>query len=162
MAQRRNFGTRSNEELARLLYQNPTSNASTLPAGPGKAAPRPVDPRSVGTPPEPEPLASRRVSEIGRQEWPLSEGRNTLSPLSDREERALFAALSKGSKANLGREPTIPELLQLVGRVNDSRAFLRSVEQVLESNAGVYIDNGKIVFSGSLRRKIEARTSDAA
>jgi hypothetical protein len=92
----------------------------------------------------------------------MSEARTALSPLSDREERALFAALSKGSKANLGREPTIPELLQLVERVNDSRAFLRSVEQVLESNAGVYVDKGKIVFSGSVRRKLEAGKTDAA
>jgi hypothetical protein len=56
----------------------------------------------------------------------------------------------------------LPELLQLVGRVNDARAFLRSVEQVLQSNDGVYIDGGRIIFSGSVQRRLQARGSDAA
>lgn len=163
MAQRSDFGARSNEELARLLYQNPTPSKPAQPDGlTGQMPPHPVDPHSVGTKAAPEPLASRRVVEIGRQEWPMSEARSGLDPLSDREERVLYAALSKGSKANLGREPTLPELLQLVGRVNDARAFLRSVEQVLQSNDGVYIDNGRIVFSGSVQRRLQARSSDAA
>jgi hypothetical protein len=163
MSQRREFGARSNEELARLLYQNPTPGKSTQPDAPAqKTPPQPVDPHSVGANAAPEPLASRRVVEIGRQEWPMNEAKPRLDPLSDREERVLYAALSKGSKANLGREPTLPELLQLVERVNDSRAFLRSVEQVLQSNDGIYIDNGRIIFSGSVQRRLQARGSNAA
>jgi hypothetical protein len=144
MAQRINFNQRSNEELARLLYQSP---APVKPAPADKPSlPAPVEPA-------PEPLASRRVSELGPQTWPLSERTQELGPLSEREERALFAALSKGTRANLGREPTVPELVQLLQRVNDARAFISTVEQVLRGNDGIYLDNGRIIFGGSAQRR---------
>ena len=149
MAQLRDVNYRSNEELARLLYQNP-------------AGAKPARTTTSKPPQDPEPLASRRVSELGPQTWPLSENKPDLSKLSDREERALFAALNKGSKANLGREPTVPEFIRLVERVNEARALVASVEQTLRGNDGIYIDQGRIVFSGPAQRRSIAPESAAA
>ena len=152
MAQRNDFNQRSNDELARLLYSNP---------GPAKAAPgaKPAHPDLPAPPvapqPAPEPFASRRVSELGPQNWPLNELKPELGPLSEREERALFAALSKGTRANQGREATVPEMMQLLQRVNDARAFVMTVEQVLRGNDGIYLDDGRIVFGGSAQRRMQ-------
>ena len=149
-----NFNGRSNEDLVRLLYQSPSV---TKPAR-GATVPPPEAPRE----PAPEPLASRRVSELPSQPWALNERKVDLAPLSDREERALFAALSKGTKANLGREPTVPELMQLVERVNDARAFVAEVEHLIESSDGVYIKDGRIVFSRPQRHETAGRETHAA
>jgi hypothetical protein len=151
MAQLRNVNYRSNEELARLLYQNPTSAKPTRTATPTQ---KPLQ--------DPEPLASRRVSELGPQTWPLSDSKPDLGKLSDREERALFAALSKGSKANLGREPTVPEFIRLVERVNEARALVSSTEDALRRNDGIYIDDGRIIFSGPAQRRLLASETEAA
>jgi hypothetical protein len=107
-------------------------------------------------------MASRRVSELGPQVWPLSERKPEMGPVSEREKRALFAALSKGTKANLGREPTVPELIQLVERLTDARAFAQSVEQVLQGNDGIYIDKGRVVFAGPAERRLRAIDANAA
>jgi hypothetical protein len=138
MAQPIDFGQRSNEELARLLYQNSASPAK--PAAPGSRQPLP------------EPLASRRISELEPQMWPAGERKLELEPLTDREERALFVALSKGTRASLGREPTVPELVALVERVNAARAFVTAVEQAMQRGEPIYLDDGRIVFSRSPRR----------
>jgi hypothetical protein len=138
MAQRRDFNRHSNDDLVRLLYQNPSSSKPSK--GPASQLP---ETRAE----DPEPLASRRVSELPPQSWPLSDRRLELEPVSDREERSLFAALSRGSKLNLGREPTVPELMLLVQRLNDARAFVMEVERVMRGEDTVYVRDGRIVFS---------------
>jgi hypothetical protein len=142
MAQRSEFGRHSNDDLVRLLYANKSQSK------PAKKADLP--------PPDPtaEPLASRRVSELEPQQWPLGPRNAELEPLSDREERALFAALLKGTKANLGREPTVPELMLIVERINDARAFLAEAEQVLQGQDSVYVKDGRIVFSRPPQRRL--------
>jgi hypothetical protein len=140
-----NYDSRSNDDLARLLYQN---------SGPAKAAQGASQTRLVVMQqPAPEPMASRRVSELPPQHWPLDERKPEFGPLSDREERALFAALSKGTKANLGREPTVQELMLLVEQVNHARAIVSSAEQVMRGNDGIYVEGGRIVFRDSAQRR---------
>lgn len=153
MAQRSDFGARSNDELIRLLYSNSASGR----------APKPSPPPTPPPAPAPEPLASRRVSELEPHVWPHQERKSELAPVSDREERALFAALSKGTKANLGREPTVPELMLLVERVNDARVFVRAAEQAIQGHEGVYVKEGRIVFSRPPQRHDNAgRGTEAA
>ena len=159
MAPPTDFNLRSNEELTRLLYQNqgPPKQTAAKPHHSPSSAP------TVAAQPAPEPLASRRVSELEPQNWTLGEFRVELGPTTEREERALFAALSMGTKANLGREPTVTELMQLLQRVNDARAFVRTVDQVLRGKDGIYLDNGRIVFGGSAQRRMQRQDSaDAA
>jgi hypothetical protein len=145
MAQILDFNGRSNDDLARLLYQS---------SGPAKAAQGASQTRLVVVPdPAPEPLASRRVSELPPQHWPMSERKPEFGPLTDREERALFAALSKGTKANLGREPTVQELMLLVEQVNHARSIVSSAEQVMKGNDGVYLEDGKLVFRSATQRR---------
>jgi hypothetical protein len=136
MAQRRDFGRRSNDELVRLLYANRSQGK------PAKATASPPSERH-----EPEPLASRRVSELDTQRWSMQPQKPEMEPVTDREEHALFAALAKSTKASLGREPTVPELMLLVERINDARAFLAEVDQVIQGQEGVYVKDGRIVFS---------------
>jgi hypothetical protein len=73
--------------------------------------------------------------------------------LSHRDESALFAALSRGTKANLGREPTVPELLTLVKQINDARALVAAVDQAMHGSDGVYFDGDRPVFRSSAPRR---------
>jgi hypothetical protein len=151
MAQRSDVNHRSNDELARLLYQSSPAPKPSRPAAPQSSS-APYPPQAAPQP-EPEPLASRRVSELGPQHWPLSERKPELGPLSHRDESALFAALSRGTKANLGREPTVPELLTLVKQINDARALVAAVDQAMHGSDGVYFDGDRPVFRSSAPRR---------
>ncbi|HEU0075099.1 MAG TPA: hypothetical protein VFS30_13935, partial [Dehalococcoidia bacterium] len=83
-------GNATNDELARRLFQRDS---------------RMVPPAK---PPTLEPLASVRDPGGPPQAWTLGGIPDAiLRPVSEPERRALFTALNKGTKANLGREPTV-------------------------------------------------------
>jgi hypothetical protein len=53
--------------------------------------------------------------------------------------------------------------MMIVERVNDARAFIAEVELVMQGNDGVYIKDGRIVFSRPpQRREPPGRTQEAA
>jgi len=135
MSKRPEVNHRSNDELARLLYQRDHAKP-------------PVDKQ----PPAPQaPLASRREPFEGPLQWPLGASVSEQSPVTERERRALFAALSKGTKANMGRDPTVAELLLLVEEVNRARAVVASANEAIQGGISVYIEGNRIVFRGSTR-----------
>jgi hypothetical protein len=59
----------------------------------------------------------------------------------------LFAALSKGTREALGREPTVAELMLLKDQANAARSLLASVDAALKGQTSVYIEAGRPVFS---------------
>jgi hypothetical protein len=133
MSKRPEVNHRSNEELARLLYQRDrTKPAEEKPQAAAHA-----------------PLASRREPFEAPQQWTLASAASELGPVSDRERRALFAALSKGTKANLGREPTVAELLMLVQEVDKARAVVSSSKEAIDGSLSAYLEQNRIVFRGS-------------
>jgi hypothetical protein len=122
----------TNEELAKRLFQRDN-----------RAAPSPK-------PPTQEPLASRREPPQAPQTWKLGHARNTvLMPVTERERKALFVALSKGTKANLGRDPTVSELVLLVDAVDHARALVSATLETIEGRTNVYLENGKFAFRTS-------------
>jgi hypothetical protein len=133
MSKRPEVNHRSNDELARLLYQRDRAKPSENQAS--------KTPRA--------PLASRREPFEDPLQWMLGASASEHSPVSERERRALFAALSKGTKANLGRDPTVAELLKLVEEVNGARAVIASSKQAIEGSISVFVEDNRIVFRGS-------------
>jgi hypothetical protein len=125
----------TNDELARRLFQR--ENRVQAPAAKKENA-------------SPEPLASRREPFEAPQSWSLGSSKSQLEPISERERRALFAALNKGTKANLGREPTVGELVQLVQEVDHARALVNSSQDAIQGRTSVFIDEGKVSFRGSI------------
>jgi hypothetical protein len=133
----------SNDELARRLYQR------------DKRVP-PMQPVSKG--PVAEPLASRREPIGAPKAWKLGRALDFgLNPVSERERRALFAALSKGTRANLGREPTVAELVRLVEEVDRARALVSSAEDAVQGRLSVHIDGSKFSFRGSMQHVVQKR-----
>ena len=129
----------SNDELARRLFQRDKRLESSQ-----------TEARASATP---EPLASRREPNEGPQTWTL--GRRPASgvePVSEPESRALHAALSKGTRANLGREPTLTELVQLIKEVDRARALVASARDAIDGKLSVYLDEGLATFRGSVQR----------
>jgi hypothetical protein len=119
---------RSNEELARLLYHSPAKPAAPPPqrladARPSSRADRLDDP--------PWTVPPRRIAGA----WPAW------------EEKTLLDALTRGTKANLGRLPTVEEALLLKEQVEVALRLLRSVELAIQRGDGVYVDAGKIVLT---------------
>jgi hypothetical protein len=124
----------TNDELARRLFQR--DNRVAPPAK-----------RQI-----PEPLASRREPNEAPQTWTLGPNLNAvLKPVSERERRALFVALSKGTKANLGREPTVSELAFLIDAVDQARGLVSSTQDAIQGRANVYLEDGKVTFRGSIQ-----------
>ena len=136
MSRKSEINDRSNDELARLLYQRDNRSA---------AAPAPVPPTPS---PAPEALASRRQPyDAGAQRWTLGNSEpDPDQPVTERERRALFAALSRGTKANIGREPTVSELLLLVEEVDKARALTASAQGAIQGGLSVYVQDGSLVF----------------
>ena len=132
---------RSNEELARLLYQR---DRAKLSKNQQSATPQ-------------APLASRREPFEGPLQWTLGANPSEDSPVSERERRALFAALSKGTKANLGRDPTVAELLMLVDEVNRARVVVASSREAIQGGISVYIQDSRILFRGSTQSALHER-----
>ena len=146
MNKRSNLDHRStNEELARRLFQRDRRAEK----GPPKASEK-----------TPEPLASRREPGEGPQTWSLGRSLDSgLAPVSERERRALFAALSRGTRANLGREPTVAEFVGLVEEVDRARALVSSSKSAIEGRSSVYLDEGRATFRGSKGSLIQERGS---
>lgn len=137
----------TNDELARRLFLSPKASA------PAKPAPRPE---------VPEALASRREPGEAPQTWPLGNRQQDtgFEPVSERERRALFVALTKGTKANLGREPTVVDLVLLVEEIDRARVLVSSARDAIQGRVNVYVDGSKITFGGSaqqLGRDVTAR-----
>ena len=140
----------SNEDLARQLFRRETRKPSR-----GKDA--------NGT--QAEPLASRREPfDAGQQSWTLGAAVTDDQAVDERERRALFAALSKGTKANLGREPTVGELLQLVNEVDKARALVASARAAIDGKIGVFLSEGELHFRepGNAGQRQGAGLSDVA
>ena len=136
----------TNDELARRLFQREARGRAQ--SGYGQ--------------PAPGALASRREPGYIPQTWPLGKPLDSaLDPVSERERRALFAALSKGTKANLGRETTVAELVHLVEAVDRARALVRSSQEAIEGRLNVYIDGEKTSFSGSMQNQESLRTPES-
>jgi hypothetical protein len=126
---------RSNDELARLLYQR--DNRAPPVARPQAPPPAPDD-----------ALASRRQPyDSADHSWVLAVSESSADqPITDRERRALFAALSRGTKANIGREPAVSELVLLVEEVNKARALASSARDAIQGTLSVYIRDGNLIF----------------
>jgi hypothetical protein len=137
---RDNVGDRiTNDELARRLFQSPRAPA------PPKSTPTPEAPRALASPPD---------SGESPQTWPLGNKQQapSLEPVSERERLALFAALSKGTKANLGREPTVVDLVLLVEEIDRARILVSSARDAIQGRSNVYVDGSKITFGGSAQQ----------
>ena len=129
----------SNDELARRLFQRDKQVTTAVR-------------ESTKKPAAPEPLASRREPAEALQSWSLGRSfESGLDPISERERRALFAALNKGTRANLGREPTVAELVHLVDEVNRARAFVLSTQDAIQGRLSAYFDGEKLSFRGSMQ-----------
>jgi hypothetical protein len=136
-------GRVTNDELARRLFQRDKGTKSS-PSEPGQ--------------PLPEALASRRQPVEERQTWTLGKPADGgLGPVSERERRALFAALRKGTQANLGREPTVAELVSLVEQVDQARALVSAARDAIDGQVSVHVDGGKITFRGSMQSLTQRR-----
>ena len=122
----------SNDHLARLIANN----------NPSPLAKAPKSPADRSTSPQPG-----RGLDLGRQNWTFGARKTGFEPLSEREVRALFAALSKGTKIALGREPTVAELVRLREQINDARALVASMEATLAGSLNVHIQDGRPVFN---------------
>jgi hypothetical protein len=129
----------SNDELARRLFQRDKQVTAAVQETSKKR-------------PAPEALASRREPAEALQSWSLGRSfESGLDPVSERERRALFAALSKGTRANLGREPTVAELVRLADEVNRARAIVSSTNDAIQGRMSVYFDGAKLSFRGSMQ-----------
>jgi hypothetical protein len=137
----------SNDDLARLLQQ---------PGGLPKPAPPPAPPKQPAQEPaaqiHPESLAPKHRSSLDVQQWPFGKSAARLESLTEWEKKALFVALTKGTRMNLMREPTGAEVIALIERVNEARAFVASVEQAIETTSGIHLEQGEFVFGGSAAR----------
>ena len=144
-------GRATNDELARRLFQR---DKGTKPSEAGTGRPLP------------EALASRRQPVEDRQTWSLGKPADGgPGPVSERERRALFAALRKGTQANLGREPTVAELVSLVEQVDEARALVSAARDAINGQVSVHVDGGKVTFRGSMQsltRKREATSEQGA
>jgi hypothetical protein len=129
----------SNNDLTRYL-NNPSQPSRGVPDR------RPAKPqaRDPGAP----------VS-LGGQRWSLGTQPGHSGPLTEREVRGLFAALSKGTRDALGREPTVAELMLLKDQVNVARALLASVDGALRGQTSVHVEAGRPVFHDSTRGTTE-------
>jgi hypothetical protein len=123
------MNNRSNDELARLLYHSPTK--ATQPAG--------LKPATEARP-------SGRVDKLSDPPWSTGP-RFTARPLPVLDENALFEALARGTKANLGRLPSVDEAMALKEQVEGAVQLLRSLEQTIQSGSGVYVEAGRVVFT---------------
>jgi hypothetical protein len=133
----------TNDELARRLFQRDKQPAPPAPVGLAQQR-------------APEALASRREVGEAPQTWSLGRSLESgLDPVSERERRALFAALSKGTRANLGREPTVAELVRLVEEVNRARALVSSSQEAIQGQLSVYFDCEKLAFRGSMQSLVQ-------
>ena len=144
MNKRNNVDERaSNDELARRLFQR---DRQTQPPEEGSGPQAPAH----------EPLASRRDPGVSAQSWSLGRSADSISqPVSERERRALFAALSKGTKANLGRDASLAELVRLVEEVNRARALISSSQDAIMGTLCVYFDGQSLTFRGSMQQLIQ-------
>jgi hypothetical protein len=139
-------GPISNDELARRLLQRDKQVSTDLRQSTKKQA-------------APEALASRREPVEALQSWSLGRSLESgLESVSERERRALFAALSKGTKANLGREPTVAELVRLVDEVNRARTLVSSAQDAIQGRVGVYFDDTQLSFRGFMQSVVEKGT----
>ena len=135
---RDNLNHTSNEELARILHRKDPKPAPIRPEASSNSAQLPSVQQPIG----------------GPQQWQLGPRETEMGPASERERRALFAALSKGTKANLGRDPTVTELVLLVEEVNRARAVVSSAQDAINGSLSVYIDAGVLIFRGSTSEQL--------
>ena len=133
---------RTNDELARRLFQRDSRTPPTTSKPASSTA---------------EPMASRREPFDAPQTWSLGGSASHLDPVDERERRALFAALSKGSKANLGREPTVAELVRLVEEVDRARALVKSSQDAIQGRISVFIEDGRLAFRGSMASVVQVQ-----
>jgi hypothetical protein len=150
---------RSNDELVQQLFRRDPKKQPERPAGYAS-----VSANAEGAP---EPLASRKEPfDVGKQTWTLGPADTGDEPINERERQALFAALNKGTRANLGREPTVAELIQLVEQVNHAREMVRAARQAIEGSLSVFIENdGRFHFrrpAAAARREERQRDEEAA
>jgi hypothetical protein len=133
----------SNDDLAKFLQHN---GGVPKPAAPVPPKPPSPDPTAE---PHPESLAPRHRSSLDVQQWPFGKSAARLDPLTEWEKKALFVALTKGTRLNLLRDPTGAEFVALAERVNEARAFVASVERAIETTGSIHLEQGEFVFGGS-------------
>lgn len=133
--------TTSNDELARLLYRR-------------EAKPAPVHQRPN---PAPAQTPETRGHSLGIQQWPLGPSADSEGSVSERERRALFAALSKGTKANVGRDPTVAELVVLVEELQQARAMTAAAQEAISGALSIHIETGTIVFRSPTSERLRTK-----
>jgi hypothetical protein len=131
MIGRGKLDTTSNEELARLLHRK---DSRLVPAKQQRPNPAPAQ------------TSEARGHSLGIQQWALGPSKDTEASVTERERRALFAALSKGTKANVGRDPTVAELVLLVEELQQARVIAAAAQEAIAGVLSIHIETGKIVF----------------
>jgi hypothetical protein len=120
----------TNDELARILLgRDSGSTPSNGHPGPDQRAPHPVL-QAV-----PRPSAANAAS---ADPWAVSED----------ERVALFAALRKGCRSHLGREPTVAEFMLVVGEVYRARNVAASAQEAMQGELSIHVQDGRLVFRG--------------
>jgi hypothetical protein len=122
---------RSNEELARLIHRK---------TGTDEPQRRSEPQHSMRVVPKGVPAG------LGAQQWSLGRQQPGVAELSEREVRALFTALSKGTRSRLGRDATFKELLLLKEQINAARNLVRRAEEAIQGGSSVHFDQGQPVF----------------
>jgi hypothetical protein len=130
VAQRDRLDATTNDELARLLFRR-------------EAKPEPVKQAQAGP-----TMRAVRAEEpaLGLELRRPASDAGARGPITERDRRALFAALSKGTRANVGRDPTVAELLRLVDELERARRLVAAGEDAIAGRLGVHLDGETFVF----------------